>query len=54
VYLQRVTGQNWDVFPDGKEFLMIRQPSSVATSGFVIVNWPHLRAATVNGGIEER
>ena len=36
-------GRNWDVFPDGKEFLMLRRPQSTTTGAFVVLNWPHLK-----------
>jgi hypothetical protein len=32
-----------DVFPDGKEFLMLRRPLSTTTGAFVVLNWPHLQ-----------
>ena len=50
----RRVGRNWDVFPDGKEFLMVRQPHTVATTGFVVINWPQLKGARAGGGAPER
>jgi len=41
----RSAGQNWAVFPNDKEFVLIRQPQSAATSGFVIINWPQLKVS---------
>jgi len=35
----RNVGQNWDVFPGGKEFLMVRRPQSATTGVFVVLNW---------------
>jgi Tol biopolymer transport system component len=48
----RSAGQNWAVFPNDKEFVLIRQPQSAATSGFVIINWPQLKVS--RGGAAER
>jgi serine/threonine-protein kinase len=39
----RGAGRNWDVFPDGKEFLMVRPPQSTTTGVFVVLNWPQLK-----------
>jgi Tol biopolymer transport system component len=39
----RPPGRDWDVFPDGKEFLMIRRPQSAITGIFVVLNWPQLK-----------
>ena len=38
----RQTGRNWDVFPDDKTFLMLRQPQKAQTNGFVVINWQQL------------
>jgi hypothetical protein len=41
------------VFPNDKEFVLIRQPQSAATSGFVIINWQQLKVSR-GGGAPER
>jgi serine/threonine-protein kinase len=46
-------GRDWDVFPDGKEFLMIRRPQSATTGIFVVLNWPQLKV-TPAGEREDR
>jgi hypothetical protein len=40
-FSRRVEGDHaqYDVFPSGKEFLMIRSDSVAATRFFVVVNW---------------
>jgi hypothetical protein len=39
-------GRNWDVFPDGNEFLMLRRPESATTGIFVMLNWrPQLKVS---------
>ena len=48
----RRVGQNWAVFPDDKEFLMLRTQQSAATNGFVVMNWLQLRAVRGGGGAE--
>ncbi len=49
----RRVGQNWDVFPGDKEFVMLRQPQAAVTNGFVVINWPQLRVKA-SGGAPER
>jgi serine/threonine-protein kinase len=42
----RNVGRYWDLFPDGKEFLMVRRPDNSTTGGvFVVLNWPQRRAS---------
>ena len=48
----RTVGQNWAVFPDGKEFVMIRPTQSAATTGVVVINWQQLRVLRAVGGAE--
>ena len=50
----RGSGRNWDVFPDGKEFLMVRRPQSTATGVFVVLNWPQLKVSQPGGRAPER
>jgi hypothetical protein len=50
----RTVGRDWDVFPDGKEFLMVRQQQSMTTGMFVVVNWPQLKVSQTSGGGPER
>jgi hypothetical protein len=39
-------GRRWDVFPDGKEFLMLRATKSATTGIFVMLNWrPQLKVS---------
>jgi len=49
----RDVGRNWDVFPDGKEFVMIRLPQAAAPSTFVVLNWQQLRVSRA-GSVAER
>jgi Tol biopolymer transport system component len=46
----RSVGRNWDVFPDGKEFLMIRTPESTTIGVFVVVNWTQGKVPSSNRG----
>ena len=50
----RTVGRNWDVFPDGKEFLMVRPPQSTTTGVFVVLNWPQLKVSAAGGAAPER
>jgi hypothetical protein len=50
----RVVGRNWDVFPDGQEFLMVRTPQSTTTGLFVVLNWPQLKVSAAGGATAER
>jgi serine/threonine-protein kinase len=50
----RAVGRNWDVFPDGKEFLMIRPPQSTTTGVFVVLNWAQLKVSQSGGRAPER
>ena len=45
---------NWDVFPGGNEFLMVRQPKSASHSAFVVLNWPEMRSAQQAAAPPER
>jgi hypothetical protein len=38
-------GRQWDVFPDGKEFLMVRLLDSETKGVFVVLNWPQLKVS---------
>jgi hypothetical protein len=42
------------VFPDGKEFLMIRPPQSTTTGVFVVLNWAQLKVSQSGGRAPER
>ena len=50
----RGIGRNWDVFPDGKEFLMVRPPQSTTTGVFVVLNWQQLKVSPAGGAAPER
>jgi len=50
----RAVGRNWDVFPDGKEFLMIRPQQSTTTGVFVVLNWLQLKMSVAGGAVPER
>ncbi len=50
----RSVGRNWDVFPDGKEFLMVRQQQNTTEGIYVVVNWPQLKVAQPGAGAPER
>jgi serine/threonine-protein kinase len=38
-------GRQWDVFPDGKEFLMVRLLDGETNGVFVVLNWPQLKVS---------
>jgi serine/threonine-protein kinase len=38
-------GRQWDAFPDGKEFLMVRLLDSETNGVFVVLNWPQLKVS---------
>jgi len=48
----RTIGRNWDVFPDGKEFLMVRQQQNTTTGVFVVLNWPQLKVSAAGGAAQ--
>ena len=50
----RSIGRNWDVFPDGKEFLMVRTQQNTTTGVFVVLNWPQLKVLSAGGAAPER
>jgi eukaryotic-like serine/threonine-protein kinase len=50
----RKNGRNWDVFPDGKEFLMVRPQQSTTIGVFVVLNWPQLKVSAAGGAAAER
>ena len=45
----RTVGRNWDVFPDGKEFLIVRRLQGTTTGVFVVLNWPQLKMSQAGG-----
>jgi serine/threonine-protein kinase len=42
----RTVTRNWDIFPDGKEFLMVQRVLSTTTGVFIELNWPQRKAPT--------
>ena len=44
----------WDVFPNGKQFVMVRSQQSSTDGGYVVLNWPQLKAAKGGAGAPER
>ena len=46
--------RQWDVFPNGKQFVMVRSPQSSTDGAYVVLNWPQLKAAKGGGGVPER
>jgi hypothetical protein len=50
----RGAGRDWDVFPDGKEFLMVRPPQSTTTGVFIVLNWPQLKMTQPGARVPER
>ena len=45
---------NWDLFPGGNEFLMVRQESLTSSAPQVVLNWPQLMARQGGAGAPER
>jgi hypothetical protein len=41
----RAVDRNWDVFPNGKEFLMVRRVENETTRAFAVFNWPQLKVS---------
>ena len=50
----RTVTRNWDVFPDGKEFLMVQRRQGTTTGIFVELNWPQRKVSQPGGGVPER
>lgn len=46
--------RQWDVFPNGKQFVMVRSPQSSTDGAYVVLNWPQLKAAKGGAGAPER
>jgi hypothetical protein len=44
----------WDLFPDGKRFLMVRGLRSALGTAYVVLNWLQLKAAQGGAGEPER
>jgi len=54
-FRRNANGREWDVFPGGREFLMLRSPRATEVSRVhVVLNWPRMKSLQRGAGAPER